>query len=154
MAHMVRSGACWAKALSLSKVIDLRSAGSIRANTASMTEMVSAAVFPASLAASVTRDLRSCRTSTGRVALTNDEVTLPMAALGSAVDSLGPFVDGDAILDGILRRPRSAWPAAFVTTREITPQLLGPLGCPIDKGIDRLVPHGRQTMFVSCLQPA
>ena len=37
-------------------------------------------------------------------ALTNDEVTLPMAALGSAVDSLGPFVDGDAILDGILRR--------------------------------------------------
>ena len=51
-------------------------------------------------------------------ALTNDEVTLPMAALGSAVDSLGPFVDGDAILDGILRRSRSAWPAAFVTTRE------------------------------------
>jgi hypothetical protein len=41
-----------------------------------------------------------------------------MAALGSAVDSLGPFVDGDAILDGM---SRSAWPAAFVTTREITP---------------------------------
>ena len=40
-------------------MMDLRSAGSIRANTASMTEMVSAAVFPASLAASVTRDLRS-----------------------------------------------------------------------------------------------
>ena len=56
-----------------------------------------------------------------------------MAALGSAVDSLGPFVDGDAILDGISRRSRSAWPAAFVTTREITPQLLGPLGCPIDE---------------------
>ena len=32
--------------------------GSMRANTASMTEMVSAAVFPTSLAASVTRDLR------------------------------------------------------------------------------------------------
>ena len=43
-----------------------------------------------------------------------------MAALGSAVDSLGPFMDGDAILDGILRRSRPAWPAAFVTTREIT----------------------------------
>ena len=42
-----------------------------------------------------------------------------MAALGSAVDSVGPFVDGDTILDGILRRSRSAWPAAFVTTREI-----------------------------------
>ena len=33
-------------------------------------------------------------------ALTNDEVTLPMAALGSAVDSLGRLVDGNAILDG------------------------------------------------------
>ena len=45
-------------------------------------------------------------------------------------------------LDGILRRSRSAWPAAFVTTREITPQLLGPLRCPIDEGIDRLATHG------------
>src|SRR5262249_19110625 len=135
----------------LSKVIDLRRAGSTRANTASMTEMVSAAVFPASLAASVTRDLqnehRPC-------ALTNDEVALPMAALGSTIDSLGPFVDGDAILDGILRRPRSAWPAAFVTTSEITRQLLGPLGCPIDEGIDRLATHRAQTTVVSSLQPA
>ena len=83
-------------------------------------------------------------------ALTNDEVALPMAALGSAVDSLGPFVDGDAILDGILRRSRPAWPAAFVTTRE----MLGPLGCPIDEGVDRLATHGPQTTFVSSLQPA
>src|SRR5262249_57618406 len=73
---------------------------------------------------------------------------------GCAVGSVGPVVDGGPMLDGILRRPRSAGPAAFVTTRETTPQLLGPLGCPIDKGIDRLAPHGRQTMFVSCLQPA
>src|SRR5580700_554060 len=49
--------------------MDLRSAGSIRANTASITEIVSAAVFPASRTASVTRDLRSWRTSTGRVRL-------------------------------------------------------------------------------------
>ena len=84
-------------------------------------------------------------------ALKNDEVTLQMATLGSAVDSLGPFVDGDAILGGILRSSRSAWPAAFVTTREITPQLLGPLGCPIDEGIDRLATHGPQTTFVSSL---
>ena len=33
--------------------------GSMRANTASMTEMVSAAVFSTSLAASLMRDLRS-----------------------------------------------------------------------------------------------
>ena len=45
MARMVRSKACWAKAVSLSKVMDLRSAGSTRANTARITEMVSAAVF-------------------------------------------------------------------------------------------------------------
>jgi hypothetical protein len=37
------------------------------------------------------------------------------------VDRLGPFVDGDAILDGILRRSRSARAAAFVPAREITP---------------------------------
>src|SRR5580700_6685667 len=67
-----------------------------------------------------------------------------MAALCSAVDSLGPFVDGDAILDGILRRSRSAWPVPFVTTREITPQLLGPLGCPIDEGVDRLALAARR----------
>jgi hypothetical protein len=40
-------------------------------------------------------------------ALTNDEVTLPVAAFGFGVDLLGPFVDGDAILDGISRGSRS-----------------------------------------------
>jgi hypothetical protein len=47
--------------------------------------------------------------------LTNDEVTLPVAALGSGLDMLGPFVDGDAILDGISRKSRPARAAAFVT---------------------------------------
>src|SRR5947207_13743208 len=65
MARMLCSKPCWAKAVSLSKVIDLRSASFMRAKFASMTEMVSAAVFPASRAARVTRDLRSWRTSTG-----------------------------------------------------------------------------------------
>jgi hypothetical protein len=87
-------------------------------------------------------------------ALTNDEVTLPVAALGSGVDILGPFVDGDAIPDGILRRSRSARTAAFVTAREIAPQLLGLLGCPVDEGVDRLATHDPQTTFVSSLQPA
>jgi hypothetical protein len=44
---MVRSRACWAKAVSLSKVMDLRSAGSIRANTPSITEIAVAAHRPA-----------------------------------------------------------------------------------------------------------
>ena len=34
---------------------------------------------------------------TEMVSAANDEVTLPMAALGASVDLLGPFVDGDAI---------------------------------------------------------
>jgi hypothetical protein len=54
-------------------------------------------------------------------AFTNDEITLPVAALGSGADIFRPFVDGEAILDGILRRSRPARAAAFVTAREITP---------------------------------
>jgi hypothetical protein len=41
----------------------------MRPNTASIAEMVSAAVFPVSRAASVTRDFRSRKTSTGRAHL-------------------------------------------------------------------------------------
>jgi hypothetical protein len=154
MARIVPRRACWAKAVSLSKVIDLRSAGSMRAKTASMTEMVSAAVFPTSLAASVTRDLRSWRTSTGRVRLQmmRSPSQWPTSVLASAF--LGPFVDGDAILDRISRRPRSERTPAFVTSREITPQLLGLLGGAVDEGVDRVAPRGPQTTFISALQPA
>src|SRR2546430_10639276 len=150
MARIVLRRACWAKAVSLSKVMDLRSAGSMRAKTASMTEMVSAAVFPTSLAASVTRDLRSWRTSTGRVRLQ----MMRSPDLSSGIGVLGPFADGDAILDRISRRPRSERTPAFVTSPEITPQLLGLLGGAVDEGINRLAPHGPQTTFISALQPA
>ena len=68
----------------------------------------------------------------------DDEVALPMTSLGSGVDIFGPFMDGDAILYRISRRPRSARAAAFVTSREITPQLLGLLGGAVDEGVDRL----------------
>src|SRR5205807_8388689 len=64
-------------AVSLSKVIDLRSAGFMRAKIASMTEMVSAAVFPASRAARVT--LALMENEHGPRALADDEVALPMA---------------------------------------------------------------------------
>jgi hypothetical protein len=86
--------------------------------------------------------------------LADDEVALPMTGFGFGVDILGPFVDGDAILDRISRRPRSAGTAAFVAAREITPQLLGFLGGSIDEGVDRLAADGSQTPFVSSLQPA
>lgn len=84
----------------------------------------------------------------GPCALADDEVALPMTSLGSGVDIFGPFMDGDAILYRISRRPRSARAAAFVTSREITPQLLGLLGGAVDEGVDRLAAHGPQTAFV------
>ena len=90
----------------------------------------------------------------GPCALADDEVALPMTSLGSGVDISGPFMDGDAILYRISRRPRSARAAAFVTSREITPQLLGLLGGAVDEGVDRLAAHGPQTAFVSGFQPA
>src|SRR5205807_376752 len=104
MARMLCSKPCWAKAVSLSKVIDLRSAGFMRAKIASMTEMVSAAVFPASRAARVTRDFALKENEHGPRALADDEVALPMAGFGPSIDVLGPLVDGNAILDGISRR--------------------------------------------------
>ena len=73
----------------------------------------------------------------GPCALADDEVALPMTSLGSGVDIFGPFMDGDAILYGISRRPRSTRAAAFVTSREITPQLLGLLGGAVDEGVAR-----------------
>src|SRR5205807_2092986 len=92
MARMLCSKPCWAKAVSLSKVIDLRSAGFMRAKIASMTEMVSAAVFPASRAARVT--LALMENEHGPRALADDEVALPMAGFGpSIVAGLEPSGD-------------------------------------------------------------
>ena len=84
----------------------------------------------------------------GPCALADDEVALPMTSLGSGVDIFGPFMDGDAILYRISRRPRSARAAAFVTS------VLGLLGGAVDEGVDRLAAHGPQTAFVSGFQPA
>ena len=90
----------------------------------------------------------------GPHALADDEVALPMTGFGSGVDILGPFVDGDAILDRISRRPRSAGTTAFVAAREITPQLLGFLGGAIDESVDRLAANASQTAFIFSFQPA
>src|SRR5271166_4489473 len=104
---MVRSRACGAKAVSLSKVIDLRRAGLIRANTASITDMVSAAVFPVSLARSVTRDLRSWRTSTGRVRLQMMRQDIVMTANLTPRKCLGFKTPFQAILKELGKdRPR------------------------------------------------
>jgi hypothetical protein len=86
-------------------------------------------------------------------AVTNDEVTLPVATLGSGVDRLGPFVDGDAILDGIWRRSRSARTAAFVPAREITPQLIGLVGLPCKRRSSRNPRTRRRRSFPPFSQP-
>ena len=150
---MVLRRPCWAKAVSLSKVMDLRSVGAMRSKTASMTEMVSAAVFPMSLAASVTRDLRSWRTSTGRVRLQmmRSPSQWPASVLASIV--LGRSWMEYPIFDRISRGPRSARTPAFVTAREITPKLFGLLVSAVDKGVDRLATHRPQTAFVFRFQP-
>src|SRR3979411_2800125 len=114
MARMVLRRACWAKAVSLSKVMDLRSAGSMRAKIASMTEMVSAAVFPTGLACERRPGFACVKNKHGPCALAEDKVTFPMAGLASGVDILGPFMDGNAILNCISPRPRSAATAAVV----------------------------------------
>ena len=43
---------------------------------------------------------------------------------------------------------------AFVTSREITPQLLGLLGGAVDESVDCLAAHGPRMVFVSGFQPA
>src|SRR4030088_2106736 len=105
MARMLCSKPCWAKAVSLSKV--LRSAGFMRAKIASMTEMGE----PRSEGHA---GFAFMENEHGPRALADDEVALPMADLGPGVDVLGPLVDGNAILDGISRRPRSARTTALV----------------------------------------
>src|SRR3977135_3526766 len=153
MARIVLRRACWAKAVSLSKVMDLRSAGSMRAKTASMTETIGGSL-PDESGCERHAGFALMENEHGRCALADDEVALPMADLSSGIDILGPLVDGDAILDRISRRPRSARAPGVVTSSEITPRLLGLVGGAIDEGINRLAPHGPQTTFISALQPA
>src|SRR4051812_46411232 len=101
MLRMERSKACCAKAVSLSNVTDLRRAGWIRPNTASMTEMVSAAVFPASRVARVTRDFSFMQNEHGPRALADEEVAFPVTNLGAAFDVPWPIVDGGAVFDPV-----------------------------------------------------
>src|SRR3979490_3276797 len=90
----------------------------------------------------------------GPRALADDEVTLPMADLGPGVDVLGPLVDGNAILDGISRRPRSARTTVFVAARQIAPKVLALVGGAIDEGVDGLEPQGPQATLVAGLEPS
>src|SRR5271163_2590646 len=96
----------------------------MRPNTASIAEMVSAAVFPVSRAASVTRDLRSCKTSTGRVHL--QMMRSPSQVTGTT---------------------------AFVAPCQITPQGLCLLSGSIDEGVDCLAADGPQPRFIARFQP-
>src|SRR5215210_6029106 len=158
MLRMERSKACFAKAVSLSNVTDLRRAGLIRPNTASRTEMVSAAVFPASLVARVTRDFRSCRSfmqdAYGPRALADDEVAFPVTHGGAAFDVPWPIVDGGAVFDHVAGGSRPAQPAALVTAGQIAPQFLALASGAIDEGVDGFEPQGAQAALMAGLEPA
>jgi hypothetical protein len=75
-----------------------------------------------------------------------------MAGLGPGVDVLWPLVDGNAILDSISRRPRSARTTVFVAARQIAPEVLALVGDAIDEGIDGLEPQGPQAALVAGLE--
>src|SRR4029077_19529497 len=125
----------------------------MRPNTASIAEIVSAAVFPVSRAASVTRDLRSCKTSTWPRAFADDEVALPMTGLAAAFNGLRTIMDRSSIYDGVARGSGATRTTAFVAMRQITPQGLGLLCGPIDEGVDCLATDGPQPRFVPGFQP-
>ena len=82
---MVRSKACWAKAVSLSKVMDLRSAGSTGEHRQHNRNGLGGGL---SGKPSCQRHARFAlmENEHGPCTLTNDEVTLPVAALGSGLD--------------------------------------------------------------------
>src|ERR671933_48390 len=99
-----------AKAVSLSKVIEARSRGSSRRNTAIMTATVSAADLPASRAASTSRVLRSLGTSTG---LARQQLPELLALLPGPVD------------EGVDRLERHRTEPALLAALEPAGDLLG-----------------------------
>src|SRR5208337_2247631 len=111
--------------------------------------MVSAAVFPVSRAASVTRDLRSCKTSTGRAHLQ----MMRSPSQWPASPRLSMVFGRSWIDDGVARGSGATRATAFVATRQITPQGLGLLCGPIDEGVDCLAADGPQPRFVPGFQP-
>ena len=123
MSRMVLSRLCWAKAVSLSKVMDLRRRGSMRPNTASVAEIVSAAVFPVTRAASVTRDFRSCKTSTGRAHLQmmRSPSQWPASPRPSMVFGRS-WIDARSFMAS--REALAARAAPFVATRQIIPKVI------------------------------
>src|SRR4051812_29267583 len=123
IAQALASSPCRANAVSLSSVIEDRSRGSSRRNTAIITATVSAADLPASLAASTNRVLRSLSTSTGRVRLQiKRSPSRCPASLRPAI--LGPVVDRAPPGDGGARRPGPPPAPPGPPAREQPPELL------------------------------
>src|SRR5580700_5304412 len=124
----------------------------MRPNTASIAEMVSAALFPVSRAASVTRDFRSCKTSTGRVHLQmmRSPSQWPASPRLSMVFGRS-WIDARSLMAS--REALATRATAFVATRQITPQGRGLLCGPIDEGVDCLAADGPQPRFIPGFQP-
>src|SRR5262245_24048775 len=97
MFGMVLSKACCKGDITI-EVTGLRTAGSIQAKAASITDMVSAAVVPVSRAASVRQDLHSVQDKAGSHALADDMVCPRITGLGAELDDLGPVMERTTIL--------------------------------------------------------
>src|SRR5271166_238168 len=125
----------------------------MRPNTASIAEMVSAAVFPVSRAASVTRDLRSCKTSTGRVHLQMMRSPSQWPASPRLSMVLGrSWIEARSLMVSRARvwRDVDDGVCGDASDNATRPRLL----CgPIDEGVDCLAADRPQPRFVPGFQP-
>src|SRR4051795_3328013 len=174
MAQALASKPCRAKAVSLSKVMDERSRGSSRRNTAIITATVSAADLPASRAASTNRVLRSSRTSTGRVRLQiKRSPSQCPASLRSWTSSGRSWIERRPAMvergGRARRRPRLGRPppggggarrrapppaTSGAPARQQLPELLALLPGAVDEGVDRLDRHPNEPALIAAPQPA
>jgi hypothetical protein len=159
MAQALASRPCRANAVSLSRVIEDRSRGSSRRNTAIITATVSAADLPARRAASTVDrgaidGLALLEDQHRPRAPANQEVALPMARLTAPPDLLGPVVDGTPLRDHIARltSPPAAPPGT--PARQQPPELLGFLPGAVNEGVDGLERDGAEPALLAALEPA
>src|SRR5215213_3582560 len=148
-----------AKAVSLSKVMDARSRGSSRRNTAIMMATVSAADLPASRAASTVdriaiNGLALLEHQHRPGPLADQEVALPVAGLLALPHLRGPVVDGAPLRDGAARLTGPSPAAPGAPARQQPPELLGLLPRAVEEGVDRLGRDGAQPALLAALEPA
>ena len=155
MSRMVRSRACWAKAVSLSKVMDLRRRRSDPSEHGEHDRDGFRGGFSGQPRGERHTGFSFVQDEHGPGALTDDEVAFPMANVGAGFDVFWPIVDRGAVFDHIAWRSRPARPSALVTAGQIAPEFLALASGAIDEGVDGLDPRARRPRSWPALsQPA